>query len=105
MSDVLLKSCLDLSVGLVEQQVGMTDIHLPRCVCVFPLILEPINSISDLRRSVYTAAVEALIGRRSSCASPDTETMCCVAYRGSGCQRTVIRYLEVMNTSGLVSGR
>lgn len=70
-------SCLDLSVGLVEQQVGMTDIHLPQCVCVFPLILELINSISDLCQSVYTAAVDALIGPSLLCQSGHRNNALC----------------------------
>lgn len=100
LSDVLLKSCL-------EQQVEMTDIPLPRCVCVFPLILQPINNISDLQR-VYPAAVDALIGPSLSCRSGhrnNASSGCRVSYRGSGCRRTAIRCLEVMSASGLVSGR
>lgn len=67
---------------LVEQQLEMTDIHLPQWERVI-LIPELMNSVSDLCQRMMLLSVHR------SCASPDGETMrSALVLSRSGRQRT-----------------
>ncbi|KAL0155599.1 hypothetical protein M9458_049862, partial [Cirrhinus mrigala] len=77
-----LKSRLDISEERVEQQLEMTDIHLPRCERVVS-IPGPINSVRCSYRPIAPVPVQ-------------TEKQCArlSSYRDSGRRRTAIRYLS-----------
>ncbi|RXN21162.1 hypothetical protein ROHU_024419 [Labeo rohita] len=84
-----LKSRLDISEELVEQQLEMTDIHLPQCERVIS-IPDPINLVSDLcqrSRCSYQPIAPVPVQTEKQCARLSS-------YRSSGCQWTAIRYLS-----------